>query len=150
MMVKLFMNLKCLEYNLTFARIKTHSIQKIYSYFRLENEFFTFITQARQMFSNEKRHFNLEMEEIHDKHGHSFIKCKIFVSNLDSANPRKTVFDIMVSSLNNKNKLKSLFVLENDAELMGILVKVPSRKIIVDVINMNVQLDVDDYQLLRN
>ena len=70
----------------------SNTLQKLYSSFVLENEFFTFLKQATQSFSLEQRHVIIQIDEIHVKSA----------SNFDPDNPTKTVFAIMVASLYEK------------------------------------------------
>ena len=78
------------------------TLQKLYSSFGLENEFFTFLKQATQSFSLEQRRVIFQMDEIHVKSDISYKGSKILCSNLDPDIPTKTVFAIMVSSLYKK------------------------------------------------
>ena len=80
----------------------SNTLQKLYSSFGLENEFFTFLKQYTQSFSLEQRHVIIQMDEIHVKSDISYIGGKLFASNLDPENPTKTFFAIMVSSLYKK------------------------------------------------
>ena len=80
----------------------SNTLQKLYSSFGLENEFFTFLKQYTQSFSLEQRHVIIQMDEIHVKSDISFKGGKLFASNFDPENPTKTVFAIMVSSLYKK------------------------------------------------
>ena len=79
-----------------------NTLEKLYSSFGLENEFFSFLKLSIQLFSPEQRHVIIQMDEIHVKSDISYKGGKIFGSNLDVADPTKTVFTIMVSSLYKK------------------------------------------------
>ena len=72
-----------------------NTLEKLYSSFGLENEFFSFFRQATHSFSIEQKHVILQMDEIHVKPDISYKGGKIIGPN----NPTKTVFAIMVSSL---------------------------------------------------
>ena len=76
----------------------SNTLQKLYSSFGLENEFFTFLKQYTQSFSLEQRHVIIQMDEIHVKSDISYKGGKLFASNLYPESPTKTVFAIMVSS----------------------------------------------------
>ena len=80
----------------------SNTLQKLYSSFGLEKEFFPFIKQVAQNLSLEQRHVIIQMDEIHVKSDISYKGGKLFASNLDPDNPTKTVFAIMVSSLYKK------------------------------------------------
>ena len=73
------------------------TLQKLYSSFGLENEFFTFLKQATQSFSLDKDMLFFKWMRFM-----SNPIFKILCSNLDPDNPTKTVFAIMVSSLYKK------------------------------------------------
>ena len=79
-----------------------NTLEKLYSSFGLENEFFSFLKQATQFFSPEQRHVIIQMDEIHVKSDISYKGGKIYSSSLNPNDPTKTVFAIMVSSLYNK------------------------------------------------
>ena len=79
-----------------------NTLEKLYSSFGIENEFFSFLKLSIQSFSPEQRHVIFQMDEIHVKSDISYKGGKIFGSNLDVADPTKTVFAIMVSSLYKK------------------------------------------------
>ena len=76
-----------------------NTLEKLYSSFGLENEFFSFLRLSTQSFSSEQRHVIIQMDEIHVRSDISYKGGKIFGSSLDAADPTRTVFAIMVSSL---------------------------------------------------
>ena len=69
-----------------------NTLEKLYSSFGLENEFFTFLKLSIQSFSPEQRHVTIQMDEIHVKSDISYKGDKIFGFNLDVADPTKTVY----------------------------------------------------------
>ena len=79
-----------------------NTLEKLYSSFGLENEFFSFLKQATQFFSPEQKHVIIQMDEIHVKSDISCKGDKIYPSSLNPDDPTKTVFAIMVSSLYKK------------------------------------------------
>ena len=79
-----------------------NTLEKLYSSFGLENEFFSFLKQATQFFSPEQKHVIIQMDEIHVKSDISCKGDKIYPSILNPDDPTKTVFAIMVSSLYKK------------------------------------------------
>ena len=79
-----------------------NTLEKLYSSFGLENEFFSFLKQATQFFSPEQKHVIIQMDEIHVKSDISYKGGKIYSSSLNPDDPTKTVFAIMVSSLYKK------------------------------------------------
>ena len=79
-----------------------NTLEKLYSSFGLENEFFSFLKEFTQSFSAEQKHVIVQMDEIHVKSDISYKGGKIFGSTIDANDPVKTVFAIMVSSLYKK------------------------------------------------
>ena len=79
-----------------------NTLEKLYSSFGLENEFFSFLKQATQFFSPEQKHLIIHMDEIHVKSDISYKGGKIYSSSLNPDDPTKTIFAIMVSSLYKK------------------------------------------------
>ena len=79
-----------------------NTLEKLYSSFGLENEFFPFLRQATHSFSIEQKHVILQMDEIHVKPDISYKGGKIIGPNICPDDPTKTVFAIMVSSLQKK------------------------------------------------
>ena len=76
-----------------------NTLEKLYSSFGLDNDFFTFLEQSTQSFSPQQKHVIIQMDEIHVKSDVSYKGGKILGSNLDADDPTKTVFAIMVSNL---------------------------------------------------
>ena len=79
-----------------------NTLEKLYSSFGLESDFFPFLKQATHSFSNEQKHVILQMDEIHVKPDISYKGGKIIGPNICPDDPTKTVFAIMVSSLYKK------------------------------------------------
>ena len=78
-----------------------NTLEKLYSSFGLESEFFPFLKQATHSFSEAGKHI-IQMDEIHVKLDISYKGGKIYGSSLSPEDPIKTVFAIMVSSLHKK------------------------------------------------
>ena len=79
-----------------------NTLEKLYSSFGLENELFPFLRQATHSLSIERKHVILQMDDIHVKPDISYKGGKIIGPNICPDDPTKTVFAIMVSSLQKK------------------------------------------------
>ena len=75
-----------------------NTLEKLYSSFGLESEFYPFLKQATHSFSEAEKH-TIQMDEIHVKSDISYKGSKKYGSSLSPEDPIKTVFAIMVSSL---------------------------------------------------
>ena len=76
-----------------------NTLEKLYSSFGLECEFFPFLKQATNSFTEAEKHIVMQMDEIHVKSDVTYKGGKIYGSSLSPEDPIKTVFAIMVSSL---------------------------------------------------
>ena len=59
-------------------------LEKLYSSFGLDNDFFTFLEQSTQSFSPQQKHVIIQMDVIHVKSDVSYKGGKILGSNLDA------------------------------------------------------------------
>ena len=73
-------------------------LEKFYSYFGLENDFCTYLSQVTSSFTYQEKNIIVQMDEIHVKSDISYKGGKIYGPNLSPENPTRTVFAIMVSS----------------------------------------------------
>ena len=67
-----------------------------YSSFGLECEFFPFLKQTTNSFTEAEKHIVMQMDEIHVKSDVTYKGGKIYGSSLSPEDPIKTVFAIMV------------------------------------------------------
>ena len=79
-----------------------NTLEKLYSSFGLECEFFPFLKQATNSFTEAEKHIVMQMDEIHVRSDVTYKGGKIYGSSLSPEDPVKTVFAIMVSSLQKK------------------------------------------------
>ena len=85
---------------LTLPHVNT--LLKLYSSSGLESDYFPFLKQATHSFSDSEKYVIVQMDEIHVKSDISYIGGKIYGASLRPEDPVKTVFTIMVSSLQKK------------------------------------------------
>ena len=78
---------------------KTRNLLKLCSYIGLENEFSNYLETATTTFNSLQRNVIIHMDEIHIKSDFSYKGGKIIGSILDSNEPTKTVFGVMVSKM---------------------------------------------------
>ena len=79
-----------------------HTLDKLYSSFGLENDFYAYLRQDTSSFTPQERNVIIQMDETHVKSEISYKGGKVYGPNLNPEDPTRTVFAVMVSSLHKK------------------------------------------------